>query len=474
MSKLSNKLFDYQLNTFNHIKDTEGGVLLSLDLGLGKTMVATVLLEHWINQNHLENAIVVCQSIKLNDWKEELLQTEIPTDWKIVVLKTNEDLNLIKENKTIYILSYAIFSNLPNHQNFQNINIKTGFLYDECQTMKDWKTKISQAGLKTAKKTTWKVMISGDPISNSYKDLFVLFKILGFYFDDWDCLEMEKLYFDNHFMYWKEIKISPKRSILKPIANKNEDELIKMLHSKGVFIKTNEVMTLPKQFFEKVCFDLPSQCNLILLEMKNRFLKRQSLNHQLFEPPNNYDVVFEPIFLTDLFKHNYTLSSGFLKHEDDINIIHNTKISLLGDIINKHNPNNIVVFYNFNQELKMIKEQFNLTHTIVEINGNSHLERALPMIKPTNTLILVQYKAGATGINLQAYANIIVYYTLTTSGELYKQSLKRIHRIGQTKDCFYYHLIAKRSVDEKIYETITNSQKLTDAIFLNWLKNSLK
>lgn len=469
MSITTDKLFDYQTNTFNKIKDLENGVLLSLDLGLGKTITAVAICEYWIQKQRVDKMIVVCQSIKLNDWKEDLSKMEID-GWEFVVIKTNKELTNFQKDKTIYIMSYSIFSNLPQHPNFNFVNQQTGFIYDECQTMKDWKTNISQAGLATSHKTNWKIMISGDPISNSYKDLFVLLKILGFYFDGWDNLEMEKIYFDNHFMTWKEMKVSKTKTILKPVSNKNENELLELLHQKGVFIKTKEVLELPEQIFEDIYFDIPKECHLILKEMKQRFLMNQSNPFEEKTLPINFDKTFDVKFLTELFKHNYTLASGFLKKEDNIQNYHYLKVNLLEKIFEKHLHKNIVIFYNFNHELETIKNYFQDKFTIVEINGKSHLEQALPKIKENDTLILVQYKAGATGINLQAYSNIIVYYTLTTSGELYKQSSKRIHRIGQTKDCYYYHLIGRKTVDEKIFETIKNSQKLTDAMFLGWIR----
>jgi SNF2 family DNA or RNA helicase len=54
-----------------------------------------------------------------------------------------------------------------------------------------------------------------------------------------------------------------------------------------------------------------------------------------------------------------------------------------------------------------------------------------------NTVTLIQYQAGSMGLNLQK-ANKIVYFTPTLSSELFEQSKKRIHRIGQDQTCFYY------------------------------------
>jgi SNF2 family DNA or RNA helicase len=83
----------------------------------------------------------------------------------------------------------------------------------------------------------------------------------------------------------------------------------------------------------------------------------------------------------------------------------------------------------------------------------------------SNSVTLVQYKAGAMGLNLQK-ANKIVYFSLTEEAELFEQSKKRIHRIGQEKPCFYYMLICQNSIeDQEILPTLNVRKEYTDDLF---------
>ena len=68
------------------------------------------------------------------------------------------------------------------------------------------------------------------------------------------------------------------------------------------------------------------------------------------------------------------------------------------------------------------------------------------------------------GLNLQK-ANKIIYFTLPLSSELFEQSKKRTHRIGQSRSCFYYYLVCENSVEEKIIETLKKRKDYTDALF---------
>ena len=81
-----------------------------------------------------------------------------------------------------------------------------------------------------------------------------------------------------------------------------------------------------------------------------------------------------------------------------------------------------------------------------------------------NSITFIQYQAGAMGLNLQK-ANKIVYFTPPLSSELFEQSKKRIHRIGQQKTCFYYYLTCKGSVEEKIYKTLAMRKDYTEDLF---------
>ena len=68
------------------------------------------------------------------------------------------------------------------------------------------------------------------------------------------------------------------------------------------------------------------------------------------------------------------------------------------------------------------------------------------------------------GLNLQK-ANKIIYFTLTDKSELFEQSKKRIHRIGQNQPCFYYLMICKNSVEEVMLKTLEERRDFTDDLF---------
>ena len=126
--------------------------------------------------------------------------------------------------------------------------------------------------------------------------------------------------------------------------------------------------------------------------------------------------------------------------------------------------NRVIIFYNFDKELELIKSVCKkLNKPISVVNGKcrdlSNYE------KFNNSITLIQYQAGSMGLNLQK-ANVIVYFSLTMSSELFEQSKKRTHRIGQQQTCFYYYLLTEGSVDEEIYNTLLERKDYTDRLFI--------
>lgn len=138
------------------------------------------------------------------------------------------------------------------------------------------------------------------------------------------------------------------------------------------------------------------------------------------------------------------------------------KLEALYDLMESTNDR-LVIFYNFNAELEQLQDAcVDLNKPISIVNGNAKDLSAYEGC--ADSVTLVQYQAGAMGLNLQL-ANKVIYYSLPLSSELFEQSKKRIHRIGQDKPCFYYLMICRNSIEEKILASLKVRQDYTAKLF---------
>jgi SNF2 family DNA or RNA helicase len=141
-------------------------------------------------------------------------------------------------------------------------------------------------------------------------------------------------------------------------------------------------------------------------------------------------------------------------------VYNNAKLDAFKDMLESTNDR-LIVFYNFNAELEELRRVC-ADRPVSEVNGHKKDLDAYEQFDDSVTLI--QYQAGAMGLNLQK-ANKVIYFTPTLSSELYEQSKKRIHRIGQEQPCFYYRLIVKDSVEGRIYDTLERREDFTSLLF---------
>lgn len=269
------------------------------------------------------------------------------------------------------------------------------------------------------------ILLSGTPVNGKYEQLWSQCHLLG-----WNI--SKKLFYRQYVTYSVSSEGYP---IIT--GYKNVERLKAKLKAYGaVFMKTEEVLDLPAQTFIDV------KCG----ETKEyRYFKE----HSIVEVEGKQLV--GDTTLTNLL-YQRMLCSQFNKE----------KLEAFEDILNSTNDR-IVVFYNFNDELSKLREiGLKNGRPLSFCNGS---ERDLGNYeKCENTLILVQYQSGAYGLNLQK-ANKIVYFSPPLSSELFEQSKKRIHRIGQEQPCFYYQL--KSGIDYRIYEVLAMRKDYTEELFKN-------
>jgi SNF2 family DNA or RNA helicase len=231
---------------------------------------------------------------------------------------------------------------------------------------------------------------------------------------------------------------SPMRVVDKENPYKNVERLKDKMRQHGaVFMKTEEV------------FDLPAQ-NIIEIKVQTTREYRKFQRNQIIQ----IDGV-ELIGDTTLSKRIYSRMLCGHYNAD--------KLNAFRDLLTSTNDR-LIIFYNYDAELDALKQiAVELEKPISEING--HTKDLTAYEQNGDSITLIQYKAGAMGLNLQK-ANKVIYFTLTDEAELFLQSMKRIHRIGQERPCFYYLMLCENSIeDEEILPTLGIRKGYTDELF---------
>ena len=276
------------------------------------------------------------------------------------------------------------------------------------------------------------ILLSGTPTGGKYENLWTQIHLLG-----WDI--SEKVY-NAHYVNWKQIFVggAVHKIVDKENPYRNVERLKQKMREHGsVFMKTEEVFDLPEQNFIQV--------NVPVTKEYKKF-KRDRL-----VTVDGVEFVGDSILSYRLYQRQLCTAYNPNTVEAFRDLLHSTQ-------------DRLIVFYQFNCELVELKAACNdLERPYSMVNGS--IKDLSNYEQESNSVTLVQYKAGAMGLNLQK-ANKIVYFSLTEEAELFEQSKKRIHRIGQEKPCFYFMLICQNSIeDQEILPTLNIRKDYTDELF---------
>lgn len=415
-----------------------------LDMGLGKTFVGSEKMKELNTRINL----VVCQCSKVPDWIEHF-QTYYTRNcvFDLTNPKTfkwfMEQVRCEVPTLMIGVINYEL--------TFRRKILKTlsGFtlMLDESSLIQNENAKRSKfiLGLKPDNV----ILLSGTPTGGKYEKLWSQCRLLG-----WNISKelFWKQYIETEWVeedgFWRQ----------KITGYKNVDRLKKKLAEYGaVFMTTADAgIDLPEKTMIPVKMPPAKEYWKFWWE---RVVSINTTTLQEFELDSDFwgsneDAERELIGDTSLTRRLYARQLCGLYNPH--------RYKAFRELV-ESTEDRLIVFYNFTEEMERMKGIVKAMNRPVSILSGEVKDLGAYNFH-SNSVTFIQYQAGAMGGNFQK-ANKIIYFSLPQGWELWEQSQKRIHRIGQNRPCFYYWMICPGTVEEDIYSTLQMRKDYNDELF---------
>ena len=415
-----------------------------LDMGLGKTFVGSEKMKELNTRINL----VVCQCSKVSDWVEHF-QTYYTRNC-VFDLTNQKTFKWFMEQVQCEVPTLMI--GVINYElTFRRKILKTlsGFtlMLDESSLIQNENAKRSKFILGLNPDNV--ILLSGTPTGGKYEKLWSQCRLLG-----WNISKelFWKQYIETEWVeedgFWRQ----------KITGYKNVDRLKKKLAEHGaVFMTTDDAgIDLPEKTMIPVRMPPAKEYWKF---WKERAISINTATLQEFELDSDFwgsNESYERELIGD------TSLTRRLYARQLCGLYNPNRYKAFRELV-ESTEDRLIVFYNFTEEMERMKGIVKGMNRPVSIQSGE--EKNLDAYRyQHNSITFIQYQAGAMGGNFQL-ANKIIYFSLPQGSELWEQSQKRIHRLGQERPCFYYLMICPGTVEEDILGALKQRRDYTDELF---------
>lgn len=405
-------LYDYQLDAVRRMKN---GCILRGGVGSGKSL--TALSYYYLRQGGEEESLLGGTYFLMGDPPKDLYiittaKKRDTLEWEgelsPFLLSTNPDVNLY-QNKVVI----DSWNNISKYKDITD----AFFIFDEQRVVGSgtW----VKSFLKIAKRNEW-ILLSATP-GDTWEDYIPVFVANGFYRNRTEFKEKHVVYI------WVNGKYPKVDRYL------NVGRLIRLRES-------------------------------ILVDMD---FKRKTISHHedIYVKYNTEAYKDVGRLRWDPFKNEPITNASGLCYvwRRIVNSDLSRQIALL-ELFEDHPK--MIVFYNFDYELDILKTMFGRTEDVEVAEWNGHKHQPVPT--GDSWVYLVQYNAGCEGWNC-IQTDTIAFYSENHSYKVMQQAAGRIDRLNTPfTDLYYYHLKSRSGIDLGIARALKAKKNFNEMRFTKW------
>ena len=452
-------------------------VLLADQMGLGKTIQALLTM----NMRTDVEALIVCPSILKYNWLKEARKSLIGELLAFVyegkkIRYYKATLTPHKKKTILHIINYDILSKFKKRLSEINYNF---FVADECHNIKNISAKRTKVSQELAKKARYKIFITGTPIYNKPKDLYVVLNLID------PAMFNNFQVFADRYCGAEKVNVGlggKKRMVTKYEGATNLDELNRILRGNYMIRRMKEevLKELPEKLKDVVVLDEDDLAGLVEKEKNAVAVIKQQQDilqaevNKLRELAQD-NKAYEETYKDRVKKLRNIKMNGFGEIARIRKEIAVKKIPYVVDFVkdileNSEDKQSKVVVFGHHQEViyglaEQLKEYFPLV--ITGQTNDAERQKNIMLFKEKNPhrIFIGSMGAAGTGVDgLQNNCNTVVFAELDWTPALVQQAEDRLQRIGQKNTVWVYHIVANDSIDARIAKIMVQKDNVAKQI----------
>lgn len=416
------------------------GCAFLMDMGTGKTITTIAVAGTLYHKHKICKMLVVCPKSIVDVWDQEF-DKFADFHYQLAVL----DGSMQQKADTVrYMIGGGLQVIVVNYESCWRLEAELikwqpdMIVCDESSRIKNPQAKCSKSLHRLGKASSYNMILTGTPVTNSPLDLFSQYKFLD-----------ERIFGGSFYGFRARYVIVGGYQNHQIIGYKNVVELAEKAHTIAYRIRIDEAVDLP-EFVEEV--------RPVKLEQSAQRIY-DGIEKDSFAEILSGDITTRNV-LTQLLRLSQ-VTGGFVRSDEvsDAIQVSSAKLEALSDIVDTcmEERKKVVVFARFVPEIDAIAKMLakkGIGYALIKGDVKDRAEQVEAFqTDPDTRVFLGQLQTTGMGLTLTA-GSVCVYYSLDFSYANYQQSMARVRRIGQTKRGVYIHLVAKGTIDEKVMSAL--------------------
>jgi len=433
-----------------------------MEQGTGKTLPAIGLIGYRAEHNNVKRVLIVAPLSVLSEWERQIsehadYETEVTILAGETVANRKDYLTHISDSEKleIILLNYDVVKKMEESISKWSPDM---IICDESQKIKNGRAQQSKSIASLGKKTSYKLILTGTPITQGPLDIWSQYRFLDSSIFGNSFVKFRDRYAVMGGYMGKQVIATKTVPTVLGKPNRYYDEVLseeftRKMYSVACRVTKEEAIDLPEAV---------SSYRFAKLEPKAMKMY-QKMEKDAILTLGEDSRVSAPIVLTQLLRLQQ-ICGGFVRPDESEEYLQvsSAKLEVMREIF-ENNQDKMVIFAKFIPEIEAISKmatEMGISHhtltgktknrgqVIKEFQNDSDIQ-----------LFIAQIQTGGVGITLTA-APTVVFFSTGYSLIDYEQAKARVHRIGQNQKVNYIHIMSEGTVDVDIIKELARKQDI--------------